>query len=133
MGPLSNLALKLGVENQVHRLVDLTNHDLYRWYRSAGVVVNLSRLESFGLTVVEAAAAGAPLVVSDIPVFREFGSGLAGTRLVSLEASHFELAQAIREMSTHDRVTRNLEAFSWEQNVEETVALYDELLQRSAD
>ena len=128
---LDKLASRVGVSSRVHHLLNLSDDELYRWYRSADVVVNVSRLESFGITAVEAAAAGAPLVLSDIPVFRAFANNLAGTRLVSLECGHHELAQAIREMSTQGRVTRNMEEFSWDRNVEDTLALYDELLKAS--
>lgn len=40
-------------------------------YRRAAVVVNPSLAEGFGLTAVEAAACGAPVVLSDIPAHRE--------------------------------------------------------------
>jgi glycosyltransferase involved in cell wall biosynthesis len=40
-------------------------------YRRATVVVNPSRAEGFGLTAVEAAACGAPLLLSDLPAHRE--------------------------------------------------------------
>ncbi|WP_423463225.1 glycosyltransferase family 4 protein [Promicromonospora sp. MS192] len=45
--------------------------------RSATALVSGSRDEGFGLPLVEAMALGTPLVVSDIPVFREVG-GSAG-------------------------------------------------------
>ena len=45
--------------------------------RSATALVSGSRDEGFGLPLVEAMALGTPLVVSDIPVFREVG-GAAG-------------------------------------------------------
>jgi alpha-1,3-rhamnosyl/mannosyltransferase len=40
-------------------------------YRAATLVVNPSLAEGFGLTAVEAAACGAPVVLSDIPAHRE--------------------------------------------------------------
>jgi glycosyltransferase involved in cell wall biosynthesis len=47
-------------------------------YRSAALVVNPSLAEGFGLTAVEAAACGAPVVVSDLPAHREtLGSAAA--------------------------------------------------------
>jgi glycosyltransferase involved in cell wall biosynthesis len=42
-------------------------------YHRAALVVLPSESEGFGLPVVEALAAGAPVVVSDIPAFREVG------------------------------------------------------------
>jgi len=47
--------------------------DLLGLYAAAAAVVIPSRLEGFGLPLAEAMAAGAPVIASDIPVFREVG------------------------------------------------------------
>jgi glycosyltransferase involved in cell wall biosynthesis len=46
-------------------------------YRCTSIFVSTSRYEPFGLTVLEAAQAGAALVLSDIPTFRELWDGAA--------------------------------------------------------
>lgn len=46
-------------------------------YRQALAVVSPSRYEGFGLPVVEAMAAGTPVLASDIPVFREVAADAA--------------------------------------------------------
>lgn len=43
---------------------------VYEYLAAADVYLSLSRQETFGLAVLEAAAAGCPLVLSDLPVFR---------------------------------------------------------------
>lgn len=48
-----------------------------RALESANALVSASRDEGFGLPLVEAMAVGTPLVVSDIPVFREIGGEAA--------------------------------------------------------
>jgi glycosyltransferase involved in cell wall biosynthesis len=45
--------------------------------RGATALVSASRDEGFGIPLVEAMALGTPLVVSDIPVFREVGGDAA--------------------------------------------------------
>ncbi len=52
-------------------LDDADDAQLQAEYAWASAFVSLSRSEGFGLPVVEAAAAGLPLLLSDIPVYRE--------------------------------------------------------------
>lgn len=72
------------------------------WYRRSGIFVSMSKYEPFGLAVLEAAQAGAALLLSDIPTFRELWDGAA--IFVEPEDSA-ELAHAItRLMATpHER------------------------------
>ncbi len=50
---------------------------LATWLRAAPIYVSLALYEPFGLAVLEAAQAGCPLVLSDIPSFRELWDGAA--------------------------------------------------------
>jgi glycosyltransferase involved in cell wall biosynthesis len=57
---------------------DGANDETYREVlRGATALVSASRDEGFGIPLVEAMALGTPLVVSDIPVFREVGGDAA--------------------------------------------------------
>lgn len=51
--------------------------DLAGWVARRPVFVSATRFEPFGLAVLEAAQAGCPLVLSDIPTFRELWDGAA--------------------------------------------------------
>ena len=55
----------------VRSLGSLDHRDLAAWFSKAPVFVSAARYEPFGLAVLEAANAGAALVLSDIPTFRE--------------------------------------------------------------
>ena len=64
----------------VGAVVDLTNADdaqLPGLYAGAAGVLQLSWYEGFGIPVVEALAAGAPVLASDIPAHREVAAGAA--------------------------------------------------------
>ncbi|WP_205961393.1 glycosyltransferase family 4 protein [Paracoccus endophyticus] len=50
---------------------------LAHWLARRPVFVSAARFEPFGLAVLEAAQAGCPLVLSDIPTFRELWDGAA--------------------------------------------------------
>jgi glycosyltransferase involved in cell wall biosynthesis len=51
--------------------------DVASWMARAQVFASAARYEPFGLSVLEAAQAGLPLVLSDIPTFRELWEGAA--------------------------------------------------------
>ncbi len=72
-GPLRDSVLTRieGMRSRAHvRLLGFTS-DLWRWMRRATMFVTLSRFEGNPNTVLEAMAAGCPLVASDIPGHRE--------------------------------------------------------------
>jgi glycosyltransferase involved in cell wall biosynthesis len=60
-----------GLRDRVHLLGHLTDEDIVSLYKGSIALVFPSRSEGFGLPGIEAMAAGAPVLASDIPVFRE--------------------------------------------------------------
>jgi glycosyltransferase involved in cell wall biosynthesis len=65
------------VETAVHLLGNLSYRELQSWMHRAAIFVSPARYEPFGLSVLEAAAAGCALLLSDIPTFRELWDGAA--------------------------------------------------------
>ncbi|GGO90897.1 glycosyltransferase family 4 protein [Stakelama pacifica] len=61
----------------LHALGSLSDEALAEQLARRPVFVSAARFEPFGLAVLEAAAAGCPLVLSDIPTFRELWDGAA--------------------------------------------------------
>ena len=61
----------------LHLLGVLGEGELRKWHSLAAVYVSMALYEPFGLGVLEAAQAGCPLVLSDIPAHRELWSGAA--------------------------------------------------------
>jgi glycosyltransferase involved in cell wall biosynthesis len=68
---LPALARRLGVANRLDLRNYVNDDELATLYRRASVFVFLSEYEGFGLTPLEALAAGVPIVVLDTPVARE--------------------------------------------------------------
>lgn len=58
-------------------LGQLPRAELLSWYRRAAVFAHPARYEPFGLAVLEAALAGCPLVLGDIPTLRELWQDVA--------------------------------------------------------
>jgi glycosyltransferase involved in cell wall biosynthesis len=86
-----------GLGDRVRLLGRVDETDLARWFRTATAFVSMSRKEAFGLTLVEAAAAGAAVVASDVPAYRELAERLGPERvtLVDVDADPDTLAHAI--------------------------------------
>jgi glycosyltransferase involved in cell wall biosynthesis len=70
---------------------------------SATALVSASRDEGFGLPVVEAQALGTPVLLSDIPIFREIGGDPAGFFDPSSTAS---FVSAVRRLEDHSEWAR---------------------------
>lgn len=96
---LESLVTKLDVQGRVRFLGKVERSELDRWYRTAAVYVSFSAHEAFGLTLLEAAAAGTAVVASSIPAHREVaGYAPEGQiRLVDRTTEPGDLAQAISE------------------------------------
>lgn len=100
----------------------------------ATALVSASRDEGFGIPLVEAMALGTPVVVSDIPIFREIGGDAAGYVPPS-SAKGF--AAAVRELEK-SRTWRDRSAasraraaeFSWRQSAEILLASLEALGRR---
>jgi glycosyltransferase involved in cell wall biosynthesis len=62
---------ELGIAPHIHFLGRVDDAALVNLFRACDVYVTPTRYEGFGLTLLEAMAAGAPIVASDIPVVKE--------------------------------------------------------------
>lgn len=71
---LHALARRLGIERQTYFLRGLDDAELQWCYKHCAALVAPSLLEGFGLPVAEARLAGARIVCSDIPAFRELAT-----------------------------------------------------------
>lgn len=105
-------------------------HDVaYRWFRTASVFVSMSSRESFGISILEAAAAGVPVVASDIPVHREvadeYGSG--NVWLVPTDADLSALASTIERAAQTHPPALGSPLPSWDDAAASTLQIYRSL------
>ncbi len=79
-------------------------------------LVSASREEGFGLPVIESMARGTPVVVRDLPIFREIGGGAA--RYFDDESGLVAELKALEDPGEWERRSRDsvahAAAFTWE-------------------
>ena len=114
-------------------LGQLPHRAVHNHLRHAAIFVSPAVYEPFGLSVLEAAAAGCALVLSDIPTFRELWSGAA--RFFDpddSEALHGILAELCHDSAERVRLQRAAYEQSLSYSLARTtgayLALYEELL-----
>lgn len=128
-GALPKLAKSLGIEDRVVWQSALSDDDTRSLVQSALALVQFSRAEGFGMPVIEAMAAGTPVIVSAIAVFAEITAGAA---LVA--ADEAALTRAMAELAGSPRLADELSArglaraadFSWERSADLHAEVYAE-------
>jgi glycosyltransferase involved in cell wall biosynthesis len=104
-------------------------------YERCGLLLLTSDREGYGLPVLEAFAAGKPVVASDIPALRESSGGLA--RLVAPDSLH-EWVAAIEDVmrttaaagALADQRRAHAAARTWDSHIRGLLPVYQELLSR---
>jgi glycosyltransferase involved in cell wall biosynthesis len=126
---LQELIALNGLQTRVHSVGHVSDDELRRWFRTAAVLVTMSRHESFSLTITEALAAGAPVVASDIPAHREkaesYPSG--AVRLVPVDADSPELAAAVTR-AIDEGLPSGVQVDTWDKAMERLLDLYRSLI-----
>jgi glycosyltransferase involved in cell wall biosynthesis len=124
-------AADLRVSSRVDFVGAVPDALLYRWLRTARVVVSVAEQESSGAPVMEALSAGAAVVASDIEVHREAAARVPGAPVLYVphETSPLRIADAICEACRLRAPAAAILAIpSWDAVAEGACALYEELL-----
>lgn len=69
--PIFNKIKTLQLENVVEVKGNVPQTELFRYIKNARAVILYSRFETFGCVLIEANALGIPVIVSNLPVFKE--------------------------------------------------------------
>jgi glycosyltransferase involved in cell wall biosynthesis len=130
---LARRAEERGLASRVRLLGRLPDADLAVVLARAAVLVAPSREEGFGLPVLEAMAAGVPVVSSDAPALVEVGAGATVTVPVGdADALADALSEVLRSTDLRARLSadgrRRAGAFSWAATAERLWELYARLV-----
>jgi glycosyltransferase involved in cell wall biosynthesis len=92
---LQSLANKLGIIDRVDFRSNITHTELQSLYAQCAALVYPSKMEGFGLPPLEAMAYGRPIIVSNIPIFKELYGSLPHYVDLNNEASWEEALSLI--------------------------------------
>ncbi|TFD45618.1 glycosyltransferase family 1 protein [Cryobacterium frigoriphilum] len=113
----------------------VTDDEYLEVLASATALVTASRDEGFGIPLVEAMSLGIPVIVSDIPIFREIGGAAAlyarPDRATDFAACVRRLGQPGEWARVAERSLGEAERFTWEASAERLLRVVQETALRS--
>jgi len=129
------LVKKLGIEKRVQFVGPKFDDALVEWYRSADIFVYTSKYESFGQPLLEAAAAGLPVISTPVGVAKELIRDGETGYLVEFD-NPLMLAESIKALLNEqvrskcgkrikELVKKN---FSWDGIIDKYMNIYQELI-----
>jgi glycosyltransferase involved in cell wall biosynthesis len=117
---------------RIHVTGYLPEAEIAAWYARAGIFAFPSLDEGFGMPVLEAMAAGLPVITSDRSALPEVAGSAA---MLVNPANEGEIGDALQTLATDDRRRANMASlgkahaatFRWRNAVKATVGIYREL------
>ncbi|WP_281224925.1 glycosyltransferase family 4 protein [Flavobacterium aquiphilum] len=130
---LRELVKELDLEHQIYFTTFIDEEDIPSIYKLASIMVFISLYEGFGLPIIEAMAAGTPVITSNISSMPEI-AGMAAILVNPLQLE--EIAEAMKLLIQDDDLRAkmialgfdNAKKYSWNNAGEKLVSLCSELL-----
>lgn len=119
------LARRHGLVDKLRWLGRQPQERIGQWLAACDLLLLPSHAEGVPNVVLEAMAAGRPVVVSDLPGIREVTPDFAGLRAPPQQPAAFAaaMAEALGRDWDSARIRRHAETFSWQTNVDRLEAL----------
>ncbi|HTL80891.1 MAG TPA: glycosyltransferase [Bacteroidia bacterium] len=133
---LMELAQKLGVNESVHFVGRIDHTEVPRYHNAIDIFMNLSRYESFGVSVLESMSCGKPVIVSDTGGLAEIVSnGVDGIKVpvediakaaeaMIILAEDHELRKRMGEMGRK----KVIDHYEWSQTIKLISERYQQML-----
>ena len=130
---LENLVSKLELEKNVFFIGEKRGKSLLEYYAKARFFVSASQYEGFGISVIEAMAAGCVPIVNDIEAFRHFVKHERNGFILNF-SNHKESAEKIQEIMRRndlERIRRNAREtarkYDWDNAIRKLIKIYKNL------
>lgn len=124
---LKNLIYKLDLEGRVRFLGYISDEEKYGWMKTCSLFVNLSSVEAFGMTVLEALAAGKPVIVNDKGGLKELAEKFDGVLPVCVERLSAGRLASIIKGAVGRAVSADVSEYDWERVVDKIEEIYETL------
>lgn len=133
---LKKLANELGVQESIHFLGKLSDVELLGAYQHAAAFVHASHYEAFGIVLIEAMAAGTPVVArndSAIPYV------VPNNQASLLFDTHDDLVQSILAICSNKDLAKRFgehgkehvqKNFTWDTSIKKLIDIYEELARK---
>ncbi len=133
---LFSMARKLGVENKIVSIGPKYGKGLIKFYASSRIFVSAAEYEGFGISVLEAMAAGCPVVVNDIVAFRNFVKDGKTGYIVDFSDEERASKTITRAMSSNlSPMSKNARAYAkrydWAYGVKSAIKVYGSVLRKN--
>ncbi|MHC1567519.1 MAG: glycosyltransferase family 4 protein [Candidatus Syntropharchaeia archaeon] len=127
-GELRNLIHKLGLERRIRLLGSISDDEKYRWMKSCSLFVNLSGIEAFGMTVLEALAAKKPVIVNEEGGLKGLAEKFHDAVLaIDAESISGERLASLIEKTIGKIIKIDVGEYNWERVVDKIEAVYEEV------
>ena len=125
---LSDLIDKYHLNPRVKILSGLSDEEVFRWYKTCSLVINLSCQEAFGITVLESLAADKPVLVNDETALGELARALPGISAVKASCITSEhLAREIFKANQRAFEIPDLTPYQWDTIASHLGKLYEKV------
>ncbi|MDH7594218.1 MAG: glycosyltransferase family 4 protein [Methanomicrobiales archaeon] len=125
---LLGLVKQLGLEERVKFLGHVSDEEKYRWLKTCSLLVNLSDTEAFGITVLEALAAGKPVIVNPKSALGEFVGKFEGVYAIHVKKEcSYEMINVLSNLVTvkMKMMDKNeLKCYNWDSIIQKTIEVF---------
>ena len=132
---IPSLVKDLGLKDRMVKLGFVPDEDMPHLFAQADIYIHPSLYEGFGMTVLEAFSAGCPVITSGVSSLPE----VAGDAAILVDPlDETEISQAVLRITSKRKFREQLiqkgyeqlEKFSWEKTVRETVSAIESVIER---